>query len=507
MLAPEAQPWTDDEIDLRRYVVAIGAWWREIVLITLLLTGLAAVAAWLWQNSLPTLYAASTDVVIARLTSRIALDERITTEEEIRQGGVASWRASLLQLAQSPAIADAVLAELRDQLPSDWTVKDMLEAVAVENPTGTDPRTLSDLIRITISSKDPAHSALIANTWARLFVDHINQVYGQVPADTLAAVQGELESAHAAYLLAEQALQVFIAESEAESLQRQIDEQLALRKNLQQGRNILLAAGAINANQVMTSTLQDNLAGLTQLHSQRRVTEIQLNQARNLATQLEQASPATVAGNLLALQLLKAQVFARPVTDGEQPPTLDLRLELPALSADADALAADARTLVATLEGYLAQLDTEIAAVSETLLSSPGAALGDQISIASELITPPATSDPFQQALAQHDRELQALHSRLAADEARELQLTQQRDLSWTAYDTLSNKLVELNLARTASNSEVRIGASAVAPAAPEPQPSLLLPLAAVAVASLFFALCLALIANAMGRKPLFARP
>lgn len=369
----EAQPWADDEIDLRRYLAVLVAWWREIALLTVVLTLLAAGAAWLWQSRQPALYAASTDVVIARLTSRIALDERITTSEETQQGGVASWRASLVQLARSPAIADAIFAELHDQLPADWTAQGLLDAVTVDNPPGPDARTYSDIIRITVKTRDPALSALIANAWARRFVDHVNQVYGQVPADTLAVVQSELDGAHTVYLQAEEALQAFIAESQADSLQRQIDEKQAMREEFQKGRDALLTAAAISVNGVISSTIQDNLAALTQLHSQRRLTQVQLSQARNLATQLGQADPAASASNLLALQLLKAQVFALPMTSTDQPFAVDLNL--PTLTADAGALAFDARTLVATLEGYAAQLDAEIAAVSGTLLNAPNAIL------------------------------------------------------------------------------------------------------------------------------------
>lgn len=504
--AGEPQTWADDEIDLRRYLAVLVAWWREIALLTVLITALAAGAAWLWQSRQPALYAASTDVVIARLTSRIALDERITTSEETQQGGVASWRASLVQLAQSPAIADAVFAELGDRLPAGWSGQELLGKVTVDNPAGPDPRTYSDIIRITVKTGNPTQSALVANAWAGYFVDHVNQVYGQVPADTLAVVQSELENAQAVYLQAEEALQAFIAESQADRLQQQIHEKQALRQNFQQGRNALLAAAAISANEVISSTIQDNLDALTQLYSRRRLTQAQLSQARNLATQLEQADPAAGASNLLALQLLKAQVFARPMTSAEQPLAVDLTLTLPTFNADAAALAADARTLVTTLEGYLAQLDGEIAAASGALLNAPNADLASQLQ-AAPAAGAAGTADPFEQPIAQLDGELQALRSRLAADQARERQLTQQRDLAWTAYDTLSNKLVELNLTRTATNSEVRIGARAVPPAEPQPGPNLLLPIAAVAAAALLFALVLALVANAIGRKPLLARP
>lgn len=507
LYAGEPHSWVDDEIDLRRYLLVLASWWREILVITLSVTVLVASVIGIWQGLQPATYAASADVVIARVTSRIALDERITTSEETQQGGVASWRASLLQLAQSPAIAQAVYTELGGQLNDDWTAQTILNSVTIDNPPGSDPRTLSDIIRITARTRDPELSAAIANAWARYFVDHINQVYGQVPADTLAAVEAEVEAAQTTYLEAEAALEAYIAESQSERLQREISETVALRNQIQSGRDVLMAAGAISTHQVISRTIEMHLNRLAQLQAQRNQTQLQLNQARNLATQLEQSDPAASASNVLALQLLKAQVFAGPTVPGGQASAMELNVDLAPLTVDANALAADTRILVAILEGYLVQLDAEIAALSGTLANEPDFAfLGSSADPAAAEPAANSSSDEIQQTLLQLDQKIQNLRSQLAADLARQNQLTQQRDLAWTAYDTLSKKLIELNLTRTSANSEVRLGAAAVPPMQPEPQTSLLFPVVATAVASLVLAMMLAFIANALGRKPLLAR-
>src|SRR5690606_24173813 len=116
---------------------------------------------------------------------------------------------------------------------------------------------------------------------------------------------------------------------------------------------------------------ETHLDRLTQLQEQRNLTQLQVNQAHNLATQLEQSDPAASASNLLALQLLKAQVFASPALQDGQAPTMGLNIDLAPMTASADALAADTRILVAILEGYLIQLDSEIAALSGTLAGEP----------------------------------------------------------------------------------------------------------------------------------------
>jgi uncharacterized protein involved in exopolysaccharide biosynthesis len=571
--AREPRVWTDDEIDLRRYAGVVLAWWREIVLLIALVTLLVASALLLWQRLRPPLYAAASDVVIARLTSQVKLDERVDIASELQDSTTSSWRASLLQLATNPAIAEAVMAALGDELaPELRTVADLLGAIEVEIPTGTDVRTSSDIIRFTATTDDPEQAAQIANAWAAEFVAQINQIYGQVPADTIASVEGELAESEARYQAAQAAYEQYIATSQADSLQRRIDEKVALRTNLQNGRNQLLAAVAekdrtarlelftelassqiTSTNFVFEQRLAADRSALARLYNQRRQVINQLDQARNLVDQIAKGGENAADSSALALQLLKLQIFAF-----DSGPSTDVNVSFPFPTApvtysleqpttfDADALAADAEALVKTLEEYLATLNQQITTTSDRLLGEPNYPFLDRLRVDRLAASAPlsgttplsATSpyavalyqsyqdlfnvgalltqiadldasampDPLQQTLARLDTELQTLRSQLAAEQARGRQLAQQRDLAWTTYDTLSNKLVELNLARTATSSEVRLGMTAVTPARPVPPQGLLLPVAAAGIAATLLALVLAFGAHALGRKPLLAR-
>ena len=98
------------------------------------------------------------------------------------------------------------------------------------------------------------------------------------------------------------------------------------------------------------------------------------------------------------------------------------------------------------------------------------------------------------------------MRAELAVEQGRERQLTQQRELAWSSYEALSNKLAEMKLARTGANSEVRMGASATVPDQAEPAMGLLLPAVAAGLAGLVFAIVVAFAANALGRKPFLAR-
>lgn len=75
-----------------------------------------------------------------------------------------------------------------------------------------------------------------------------------------------------------------------------------------------------------------------------------------------------------------------------------------------------------------------------------------------------AAAEPLIRAIDKLEREIQQLRAQLEAEESRERQLLQQRDLAWNAYSTMTNKATELKLAQSATNGEVRLAAPAVEP-------------------------------------------
>jgi uncharacterized protein involved in exopolysaccharide biosynthesis len=104
------------------------------------------------------------------------------------------------------------------------------------------------------------------------------------------------------------------------------------------------------------------------------------------------------------------------------------------------------------------------------------------------------------------EQNIQSLQAQLEAEQARKRQLAQQRDLAWTAYDTLNNKVVELNLARSAANSEVRPGPPAVPPVEPVAGTSLIMATALGGAVGFMFAIFLVFFAAYLGQEPFLGR-
>lgn len=150
----------------------------------------------------------------------------------------------------------------------------------------------------------------------------------------------------------------------------------------------------------------------------------------------------------------------------------------------------------------------DAAAQTSTLADMGQTQGGDLLRLAGEetLMLSSEGNAPMAETLAQLEARLQTFQSQLEAENSRNQQFSQQRDLTWDTFKALSTKQAELILERAAANSEVRMGTLAVAPDRPIPGVSLILSVALAGVVGLLFAIFLAFLLEYLGKKPLFTR-
>ncbi len=565
----QRQGGLDNAIDLRSIVDAIWAWRWEILLIGVVTAIVAVAAAMIYSNVTPPTYGASADVVVAKLASEVRLDERIqTSSDTLENGANNSRRAAYVQLASSSTVAKAAAETLAQLVPEPIDYIDLKDMVTVVATTAQDGRTPSDLIRIEVVASDPDLAAVIANVWAKEYIDTVNEVFGQLPFGVIESLDQELSDAQAAYGTSQQLLDTYLAQSTVSLLEAQINEKKALFDELQNSRiNIYQAVTQgerqarlgtylelANAQsdayyQVIREQTQAQLDELDRLYLSRAVANQQLDAARNLLQHISNGDEGSAGTNQLALQALTYDVFS-PTTNLSGTVKSGIRseitinTELPA-PATIEQQQADAQSLVDTLESYINQLDESIAAASGALLSGGNyaylaavadtnavttttttdvAATGDatspmslqdailqsyqslyDTSITGQMVQENALAseqDPLSVRLTDLNQTIQQLRAELSAERAQEQTLTQQRDLDWNTYDTLSNRLAELRIERSAANSEVRIASEAVA----NSKPIRLFSVARIAViAGLFgivIGLVVALSADFLGYSP-----
>jgi uncharacterized protein involved in exopolysaccharide biosynthesis len=495
---PAGKSWENaDEIDLTRYIGALASRWPEILLTMLAVVLLTALAVLAYRALTPPIYEATATAAIVRTLTDVRFDERFTTSSEQDNLDVNSRRMALIALVSSGSIVQQVIAELGEALPPKLRdPAELLEIVRGEMALAGGRTGQSDLINITVRADSPELSALIANAWAKAYVQQVNSVYGQVPDEMLSTVAAQLDEAQQTYARAQEQLETHLATSPLEALIRQSHT----------------ISETLNATQGLELRIN---------HEQWLRTNNLLTAARTLGEQVsgsgavEDADLASVA---LALQVLQTQMVnaaaaplpAMPQQQSQQQPqqqsltilqpqsTLQLQLDNAAPTSLA-ALRAEVAAAIAGLETQLAELESRIAQAAQTLTagSAPEADAETDANTA---------GDPLAAATTQLEEQLRALQSGIEVEQARTLAFTEQRDLAWDSVQALNNKQAEMLLARAAANSEVRLSSAAVPLNKPVEQISLVVSLGLAAIIGLLLGVLMAFVLEVMNVRPLRAR-
>lgn len=427
------------EIDLRKYLDVLVRRWRLI----LVLTGLAVLAAGLVSLVSPPLpYEATAGIAIVKTKTNVEFDSRFTTTsvDSAAAQAVDARRNALLGLAQNSAIAGQVIAELGERLePAEHNPAVLMNKVQAE--VGEKGR--GDLILITVSDDDPYKAAAIANAWARVYERYINNLYGGAPTEYSASVQAELERARQEYEQAQAALEQSLAESHIVELSQQITQTWQILDGVLKQR-----LDALNQELgTETSILKDYYAQKVELGQL-------LGEAGVLRAQVAQGGDASARSNSLALVLLKAKAFASA-------PGLSVSLQWPLGDAgsapSASEQIADLEALIHVLQQRQTQVDAEIARRVQALQTKKELESVSNTSVLS-------ATTPTDQMVGQYAAQLAQASSALEREQARQEQLTQQRDLARETYVTLARKQAEVNIASAVMSSEVRFAAPAIPP-------------------------------------------
>jgi len=233
----------EDEIDLRVYINVLARHWRFIVALTLLAGAVALIASWL----VPTQYQATAVVVMTRPLYQFQFAPAIQNlPENVQQ---LTGKAAL-DLAVSDAMFRQVLNEVGNELPPNERNLVSLRAM-VKAQTGSDP----SVINLVVTNRDPQRVAKIANTWASLYVQQINDLYGQ-SAEQVKFFEAQLTQAKTDLDRADQALVDFQKVNDSAILQAQLTaKQGALAGYLTMNESLKLLLQNVTG-------LQDQLARL-----------------------------------------------------------------------------------------------------------------------------------------------------------------------------------------------------------------------------------------------------
>src|SRR4030067_2631339 len=177
------------EINLGKYLEILIRQRALILLIALLFVAIAAGV----DRIQPKVYQASVLVASTKITSSVSFGSSIETLSEgqlgTRVGDVKARLESYVQQVKSPRIAEAVIADLGEQLPE--TDRDPIRLIGRVNGSQV---AKSDSISITVRHSDPKLSAAIANSWAKEYVNQVNTTYlGGGVRDSYLAIKRQAE--------------------------------------------------------------------------------------------------------------------------------------------------------------------------------------------------------------------------------------------------------------------------------------------------------------------------
>lgn len=400
---------SDDEIeiDLRKYVLIVGARWRLLLTCTVI----AALLGGLIGLILPSPYEATATVAIVKTSTQLEFDPRFKTltQDEIANISADSRRATLLGLVENGNIASRVIARMESQLnDEERNPAQLLDKVTA----ATSGR--GDLIMIKVRDQNPEKAANIASTWAREYERYVNELFAGAPSEYGESIANQYQRALDDFTQAQGALEQFIANSQIDQLARTITETRQLLDALQIGKQTALTLviseqlkvnseiiaaylGAQSANRliafekeqegrrelirayldaqnnaqvrVFSEQVRTDLRALQDLYAaQVRVRRL-IGDAKAMRDQVKAGGDAAAQSNSLALSLLKSQAFGLTV-----PISANLQIQIDSQTAPATAVeqTADLDALIAALEQRDAALSKEIDALSNRLLTGAG---------------------------------------------------------------------------------------------------------------------------------------
>jgi len=418
----------EEEIDLRIYIDVLLRRRRLILTLTLGMAVLALGISFL----LPPVYETQAALAVAPRRSNITLTEDfVLSEEEIKQLAANQRAEALTEIAKSLKVAQTVLKTYPHLDGEDTTPNALVQSIEVSIK--------NDLLVINASANSPQKAAELATAWAEVTRDQINTIYAFDPT-IVAEIQTEMDKAWETYRAAQEALEVFLRESDIAALESRISIVDQMLKAYEQ-------AAAESTTARYTAKLQAQQERLTNLYNEEINVRQYLIDAHTLSTQLARSGSVTDTwGTTLALINLQTQAFGKPSESSLQ---FDLSGTPPSFNAAA------VEQVVTSLEEKLLTVEAQIAALSEEV---------GQIETAA---APMAEDSAMQAHVEALTEELSTLQSQLEAQQAQETQLTEARDVAWTTYKSLSNKQRELKVQASVAASEARLAFEAVPPAKP----------------------------------------
>jgi succinoglycan biosynthesis transport protein ExoP len=195
-----------EEIDLSVYIDVLIKYWKWMAGITVV----AAITAAIVSFVLPPVYQATALVVITKPQYQMQFDPRFQTVPfEQRSMPFKAYAA----LATNSELLEHLSVALESHLEPEERMGAMEATTSKDDPS---------LIELTVNNSDPDQATLIANTWADLYIQWINELYEASGQDKVFFEQ-QLDAANANLQTIEEEIITFQAENRVGVIQAQLE--------------------------------------------------------------------------------------------------------------------------------------------------------------------------------------------------------------------------------------------------------------------------------------------
>jgi uncharacterized protein involved in exopolysaccharide biosynthesis len=197
--------YSNQEIDIRRYIQAVLSKWYWILGLALFAGILAYSVSHFFQEPV---YEATALVSLVEPRQQVQFDPRIVTVTENPPP----------RAYPEIAVSDEMLVALKNEYPvaASFSLPRLRSMLKVSS--GAD----ASLLNLTVTNADPSLAAELANAWAELFVSWANETYGDSSGEQLVFFEQRMEEAAAELAAAEDMLITYQAENRTAILENEL---------------------------------------------------------------------------------------------------------------------------------------------------------------------------------------------------------------------------------------------------------------------------------------------
>jgi uncharacterized protein involved in exopolysaccharide biosynthesis len=412
----------EDEIDLQKIVNTLFDRKWFIVIFSILF-GLIGLVFSLTQTRT---YQATATIILTRSQSNLSIADQFPTINEPMDNR--SRMETIVAIATNDKIARNVVNLVKDDLNSA-----NLDLVSFKRKT--EVTNVGDAILITTSADDPKLASRIANFWASEVIESVNTAYSE--DQPLINLEKQLETAEEEYRISQSELESFIQNSQIDLLTSQIDQAKLIFDELASER----------AKEVL-------------FYENRRESMNQLIvQAQSLQEQIKSGSDSSTGNLGDALSVLTARVQASGFfVDSTQRDSQE-SANLAGLSGFAIEIQISE---LSTFEDRPEDLISDLNGIIDLAGIEKNKAETELDMIVNEVIL-----DEVNENIDKIAETIRQLETQLEAEEVKQRDLTNTRDLKEEAYQALVQKFVEIRN-ETQSRNSINLVSAAIPPEKPE---------------------------------------